>query len=168
METQFRILLRERGVASEDESEGFGGSGDGWLAVWETFVAAAEEGSDDLCSAVDDDLLLHESGLSDDGCYAVWFTRQRVSRSPDGEYLGMTTLTLTIASERIPEGRVPRAQRWGYAGPRRADVDDDTHPRIERWAGHSSSWASAVVASNSFAALKINAPTRWSVQQSPV
>jgi hypothetical protein len=80
----------------------------------------------------------------------------------------MVALTLTFICDRAPEGRVPRAQRWGYAGPRRADVDDHAHPRIERWAGHATCWASAVEASNSFAVLESVGPTRWNVQQSPV
>jgi hypothetical protein len=80
----------------------------------------------------------------------------------------MVALTLTFICDRAPEGRVPRAQRWGYAGPHRADADDNAHPRIERWAGHATCWASAVEASNSFGVLEIVGPTRWNVQQSPV
>ena len=61
----------------------------------------------------------------------------------------MNGLTLTIECDGVTEGRVPRAQRWGYAGPRRPTVDDRVHPEISNWAGHVDLWRRAVEASNS-------------------
>jgi hypothetical protein len=65
----------------------------------------------------------------------------------------MSALVLELRCDDVPEGRVPRAQRWGYAGRRRESVSDDEHPEMGNWAGYVDHWKTKVEASNSFRVL---------------
>lgn len=118
----------------------------------------------------DCDLLLHESGLSypDEARYQLSLTRQFSFITPDGDYDGMNTVRIVFECPDLPPGRVTTAQRWGYAGRRRSDVQDDVHPEIGKWAGHVAVWGPAVRASNSWRVLAAMPPSRFLVSQSDV
>lgn len=122
-------------------------------------------------SSTDVDLLLHESATQSDGereIFVVSLTRQFSFVDATDEYAGMNAVTLTVECDRLPEGRVPRAQRWGYAGPRRPPVDDGSHPEIPNWAGHLDAWREAVAASNSFKTLGALPPRRFLLDQEDI
>lgn len=80
----------------------------------------------------------------------------------------MNALGLAIECDAVPAGRVPTANRWGYAGRRRADVSDEAHPEIAAWAGYLDPWKESVERSNSFQALELLRPARWRVVQEDV
>ncbi len=104
---------------------------------------------------IDDDLVRHESGLGgpDDDHYVVILTRQISLIDEQHEYAGMRAVSVELATREVPPDRVPRAQRWGYAGPPRPDGFEDEHPEIANWAGHVLAWSEAVRRSNSWLAL---------------
>ncbi len=172
-------LLRARGVALTPTAHGLGGPGEAAMVAWASFCELALEAADEpferhgaamaVCDDSDCDLLLHESGTSgaDDDRYVLHLTRQ-FTFTAGGEYAGMNGLTLTIECDGLPEGRVPKAQRWGYAGRRRPGVDDAQHPEMGAWAGHVPSWQAAVETSNSFRALEALPPARFEVVQSDI
>src|SRR4051794_6829827 len=174
---RLQALLTERGVPfSEADRETITGDGADWRTVWEAFCDLAREPADEPFTGlagrlhvpdhVDNDLLLHESlavGPNKDR-FVVHLTRQFGFGDDEGEYAGMYALTLNIDCDRLPEGRVPRAQRWGYAGRKRED-HGGRNPEFERWAGYVEAWAAAVEASNSFKALESLGPTSWRAAQ---
>jgi hypothetical protein len=153
------------------------GAGDDWRRAWDAFCELAHEPADDefergderlrVCDDSDCDLLLHESGPfgGDDDRFAVYLTRQFYFVSSEGEYAGMNALTLILECDGLPEGRVPRAQRWGYAGRRRDDVSDEAHPEMAAWAGYVDNWKAAAERSNSFKVLETLPPARWRIVQ---
>jgi hypothetical protein len=114
-----------------------------------------------------EDLLLHESGSSDGTAYSVDVCRQFSFEDETGDYAGMNALGLTIVCERAPEGRIPRAQRWGYAGTRRED-SDEKHPELRNWAGWVDSWKRAAERSTSVKVLDEIAPVAWHAHQSDI
>lgn len=116
----------------------------------------------------DEDLLLHQSGLDGAGGYELSFTRQ-FSFSSNDEHRGMNALVLTFDEfPGLPPDRVPNAQRWGYAGPHRPDVSDETHAEIGNWAGHVSTWVPAVEASNSLRVMSSLPPGQFVIQQNDI
>ncbi|PTL59142.1 hypothetical protein [Paraconexibacter algicola] len=80
----------------------------------------------------------------------------------------MNSLTLQLVFEGLPDGRVPKAQRWGYAGARRAGVSDVEHAEISNWAGHVDRWKEAVEQSNSFKVLDRLRVDHFTITQSDV
>ena len=148
--------LRARGVELTEEYRNVCGRGEDALLAWEAFCEVAavpvDERDDELWGGVhvdreyaDNDLLLHESGAGEGG-FVVYFTRQLITVDDAGDYAGMLMLTLTVICERLPEGRVPEAQRWGYPGELEA-------------------WKQAVEASNSFRVMQELGPDRFRLTQ---
>ena len=170
-------LLRQRGVPLAEEGGSLVGPGDSARDAWAAFCEIAAEPADEpfekhgrqlrVPDHEDADLLLHESGLggSDRETFVIDFTRQFSFEDDSGAYAGMNGLTLAIECEGRPEGRVPHAQRWGYAGRRRPSVDDRAHPEISNWAGHLDHWREAVEASNSFRLLDVLPARRFVLTQ---
>jgi hypothetical protein len=161
-----------------DGRDGLRGNGEDWREVWEAFCSFAREPADDpfdvdgqrrrLGALADYDLLLHESGVSRGIAYGVDVARQFSFEDEHGDYAGMNRVTVSFVCDRAPEGRVPQAQRWGYAGVRRDDVSDDQHAEMRNWAGWVDSWKRAVERSNSIRALDQAQPVRWHAFQSDI
>ena len=161
--------LDDAGIWYEDGEDELRGRGEDWRSVWEAFCAAAREPADEpfehhesrlrVGDRIGYDLLLHESGGSSSVPFAVDFRRQFTFEDEQSDYAGMNSMFLTVLCDRPPDGRVPEAQRWGYAG-RRLE-GDETHPEFRNWAGWVDSWKRAVEASNSFKVLDDIQPVRW-------
>jgi hypothetical protein len=154
------------------------GDGDDWRQVWAAFCELAREPADEpfergghllrVGDDSDNDLLLHESDGVLDASFSVYLTRQFGFEDEQREYAGMNALTLILECDRAPADRIPKAQRWGYAGRRRAGVSDEVHPEMPRWAGYVDSWTLAVEASNSFKVLETIPPSRWRIVQEDI
>jgi hypothetical protein len=146
--------------------------------VWDAFCELARVPADEpfekrglhlhVADDSDNDLLLHESGGSDEVPFQLAVRRQFSFAHDDGDYAGMNVLVVEFDCDSAPEDRIPRAQRWGYAGGRRDDVSDEGHPEMGNWAGWVDSWRRAVEKSNSFRALDEITPARWRVIQEDV
>jgi hypothetical protein len=95
----------------------------------------------------------------------VEVARQFSFEDEHGDYAGMNRVAVSFVCDRAPEGRVPQAQRWGYAGARLDNVSDDQHPAMRNWAGWVDSWKRAVERSNSVRALAEIQPVRWDAFQ---
>jgi hypothetical protein len=175
---RLKQLLAEAGVPYDDGGSELGGRGDHWRQVWEAFCTLAREPADEpferherrlqVPDHPDTDLLLHESGSSARAPFYVYVTRQFSFEDEHGEYAGMNALLLDLECDRAPDGRIPHAGRWGYAGRRREDVSDDSHPEMRTWAGWADSWKRAAEASNSFKVLDQIPPVRWRVVQEDI
>lgn len=172
-------LLAEREIPMRGKS----GRGEDARLAWEAFCAAALEpahepftehdpGESDYTRWVDEDcdsdLLLHESSVDDQGRFVLHFTRQFTFVDSDEEYGGMNGLSLAITFEGEGDVLSARAQRWGYAGPHEPDVDEETHPEIDNWAGHVPAWAAEVESSKSFKAFDQMRPVSFTVDQSDI
>lgn len=172
---ELKQRLEAAGIVFEDDGRELSGHGEDWRRVWEEFCTLASEPADEpfeyrgmrlrVGDDSDNDLLLHESGGSERVPFWIYLTRQFGFEDERGEYAGMNALTVMLECGRAPQDRVPQAQRWGYAGRRRDDVSDDSHPEMSRWAGWVESWKRAVEASNSFKVLDQIQPTRWRAVQ---
>jgi hypothetical protein len=170
-------LLTRDGVPLTKAGAEIQGEGADWRRVWTAFCELAHEPADEefgrgdqrlrVGDSSDCDLLLHESGSGgpDGEKFLVYVTRQFSFQDTQGEYGGMNALTLIIQCDTVPDDRVPTAQRWGYAGRRRADVSDEAHPEIGAWAGYLDVWKESAERSNSFKALDLLQPARWRVVQ---
>ncbi|WP_354697287.1 hypothetical protein DSM112329_02909 [Paraconexibacter sp. AEG42_29] len=155
-ETRLITMLADAGVTVTDGR----GAGENAPAAWQAFCELAHEPADEpfrdgertyrVSDDEDCDLLLHESFAGDENDYVIAFTRQFSLEGKDGEYVGMRALTLQLQFAELPAGRVPKAQRWGYAGRRREGVSDSEHSEISNWAGYVDNWKAAVERSNSF------------------
>ena len=173
-------LLGEAGVVTVRKAADLHGSGGTPSSVLQAFCAMATIPADEsfehygastrVSDHPDADLLLHESGLGGNEMdrYVVYLTRQFSYEDADGEYAGMNALTIELEAAGVPEGRVPQARRWGYAGRRRHDVPNDSHPEMGNWAGYVDNWARAVEASNSWKVFEHLPPTRIRVTQSNI
>jgi len=156
------------------------GSGQHALQAWEAFCALAREPADEpftrgeellrVADHDDADLLLHESYLAEGlEVYVVAFVRQfSFEVAESGEYAGMNALLLELWFDGVPAGRVPKAQRWGYAGRHRKDVSDEAHPDMHNWAGWVDRWKTAVEASNSFRVLESLPVSHFTISQTDV
>jgi len=171
--------LVERGVALATSNGLIVGDGGEASTAWEVFRSMASQSVTEtfvlrgeqvrVCGIADDDLLLHESGLSGrNGTFEINFTRFMRLSGADDEYAGTVTCTLTLVSRSVPTGRVPQARRWGYAGERRAEVDDFRHPEMKVWAGHLTGWADAVQKSRSFSAIARTGAASFTLDQADV
>jgi hypothetical protein len=164
--------LTDGGVGFDEHPEELSGRGDDWREVWELFCSAAREPADEPFDhkgmrlrappEIGCDLLLHESGVSD-GRFDLSLRRQFSFYDDEGDYVEMNALELVFLTDRAPEGRVPEAQRWGYAGRRQEGGDSD--PEFRNWAGWVDSWKDAVEASKSFKVLDDIPPVRWVASQ---
>jgi hypothetical protein len=177
-ESQLRQLLEAQGIAVRADGPDLVGDGRDWRGVWGAFCELARIPADEpfdkgfgplhVPDDSDCDLLLHESGAVGEARdrFEVSIRRQFSFAENDGEYAGMNHLMVTFECDRLPEGRVPQAQRWGYAGTRRPDVSDEAHPEGGvNWAGYLDSWANAAEASLSFKVLEELGPVRWTAGQ---
>ena len=161
----FESLLARAGVAVERRGGDLLGDTDDHHTLLRVFCEFARIPADEpfetragtlrLGDDADDDLLLHESGVRRDGIYQVSLTRQFAFEDGDGEYAGMNGLSVELDAVAVPPDRVPTAQRWGYAGPKRPDVSDEGHTEMANWAGHVDTWEQAVAASNSWKAFDV-------------
>jgi hypothetical protein len=175
---RLKQLLGDAGVPFEEDGRELRGRGEDWRQVWEAFCALAREPADEpferrglrlrVADDSDNDLLLHESGASDGQPFWMSVTRQFSFEDERGNYAGMNAVVLELDCERTPEGRVPKAHRWGYAGRLRPDVSDDSHPEMRNWAGWVDAWKQAAEASNSFKVLAEIRPARWRVVQEDI
>jgi hypothetical protein len=174
--TRLRQQLDETGVSYEDDGRELRGRGEDWRRVWETFCELARQPADEpferhglrlrVGDDADNDLLLHESGGYGEVPFGVECRRQFSFEDDERDYAGMNGLWVSFECDRAPDGRVPQAQRWGYAGRRRDDVSEEAHAEMRNWAGWVDSWKRAVEASNSFKVLDEIQPVRWSAVQS--
>ena len=176
--SRLRQLLERTRVELTVSGPELAGDGEDWRRVWAAFCELARDPADEpfvragrllrVGDDSDNDLLLHESDGVPGGSFAVYLTRQFGFEDEQGEYAGMNALTLTFECDSAPADRIPKAQRWGYAGRRRSDVSDQAHPEMPRWAGYVDSWARAVEASNSFRVLERIPPSRWRIVQEDI
>jgi hypothetical protein len=156
------------------------GSGEHAHQAWEGFCALAREPADEpftsdgellrVADHDDADLLLHESYLAEGlDVYVVAFVRQfSFEVAESGEHAGMNALLLELWFDGVPAGRVPKAQRWGYAGRHREDVGDEAHPDMDNWAGWVDSWKTAVETSNSFRVLETLPVSHFTLSQTDI
>jgi hypothetical protein len=177
--SRLRSIIERDGVPFAFDGQELHGSGGDWRTVWLAFCELALEPADEpfdnygeltrVGSDSDCDLLLHESYLSfdDPSRFELAMSRQFSFENSEGDYVGMNRLLIPFQCA-LPEGELPRAQRWGYAGLRRDTVSDETHPEIRNWTGHAPAWARAVEASKSFQVVEHVGPDSWRCGQSDV
>lgn len=159
----------------EEDRDGLHGHGQDWRRVWEVFVTLAHEPADEpferngamlqVGHEIGFDLLLHESGASERVPFWLDVRRQFSFEDEQRDYAGMNSLSLSFHCDGAPGGRVPQAQRWGYAGRRREGESDTSHPEFRNWSGWVESWKHAVEASNSFKLLDEIRPATWHAAQ---